>query len=136
MAVTHRPLRFLVAGLWNTAFGYGIYLLCHAAVRAVDGHYVLALFPAQVLAVANAYVVHRAFVFSDSQAGLFAFLRYNLVYWTTFGVNLLFLPLVVETTRLDPRLVQAAFILGAAVTTYLAHRMFSFPEVSDKASEP
>lgn len=136
MAVSHRPLRFLVAGLWNTAFGYGIYLLCDAAVRTLGGHYVLALFPAQVLAVANAYVVHRAFVFSDSPAGLFAFLRYNLVYWTTFAANLVFLPMVVETTRLDPRLVQAAFILGAAVTTYVAHRLFSFPQVSDEGGRP
>jgi len=126
MPVPHRPLRFLLAGLWNTAFGYGVYLLCDAAARALGWHYIVALFPAQLLAILNAYVVHRRFVFYDSAAGLWSFLRYNLVYWVTFAVNLLALPLIVEFTHADPRLAQAVFIACAAVTTYLAHRVFSF----------
>ena len=126
MALEHRPLRFVLAGVWNTAFGYGVYLLCHAAVTAVGGHYLLALLPAQVLAVSNAYVVHRRLVFSDHPVGLWTFIRYNLVYWVTFGLNLAILPLIVETTHIDPRLGQAVFILCAAVGTYSAHKRFSF----------
>jgi putative flippase GtrA len=126
MAVTHRPLRYLVAGLWNTAVGYGTYLACDAAVRAVGGHYLLALFPAQILSTLQAYVVHRAFVFSDATAGVGAFLRYNLVYWIIFAANLLVLPALVELTHLDPRIAQAVFIAASTVTSYLGHRLFSF----------
>ena len=66
------------------------------------------------------------FVFSDSAGGLWAFLRYNLVYWVTFALNLGVLPLVVETTHVDPRIAQAGFIACAAVGSYAAHKAFSF----------
>jgi len=126
MPVAQRPLRFIVAGAWNTVFGYGAYLVCDAGARALGWHYVTALFPAQVLAVTHAYFVHRRYVFPDSEGTLWSFLRYNLVYWVTFALNLGVLPLVVETTHVDPRLAQAGFIACAAVGTYAAHKAFSF----------
>jgi putative flippase GtrA len=121
-----RPLRFMVAGVWNTAFGFGVYLLCDFVVAHLGGPYVLALVPAHVLAVSQAWLVHRVFVFPDAQAGILAFLRYNVVYWVSFALNLVVLPLVVELAGLDRRLVQAGFIACVAVGSYLAHKRFSF----------
>lgn len=126
MAVAHRELRFLIAGVWNTVFGYLAFLGCDAVVRGLGGHYVLALFPAQIIGIAQAYVVHRTFVFPDSEAGLAAFLRYNLVYWPTFAVNLVALPVVVERTHLDPRLVQGVFVIASAAFSFVAHKLYSF----------
>ncbi len=54
--------RYVVTGVWNTAFGYAAFALL-VAWLASRVHYLLIAVAANVLAITNAYIVHKIFVF-------------------------------------------------------------------------
>lgn len=128
-APPNRPVRFVVVGIWNTAFGYLAYTGFWALLSPMGVHYVWALFPAQVVAVANAYLCHRIFVFGGAAPAKTSFLRYTLVYWVTFAANLALLPLLVTIVGLHPLVAQGILIFTSATASYLAHSRFSFRHV-------
>lgn len=115
-------------------FGYGFYVAVYYATRSaafaagvpVDAHYLGVLVVANVVSVAQAYLVYRYFVFR-SRAGVVAeFARFSLVYAVTFAFNLVALPVLVRNTSLGPVLAQGIVVVAAAAISYLAHATFSF----------
>lgn len=129
-----RPLRFLIAGGWNTVFGYGFYValyyltrpLVTAAGMPVEAHYLGVLVVANVVAVAQAYLAYRFFVFRSRADVATEFARFSLVYAVTFAFNLVALPVLVRNTSLGPVLAQGIVVVVASAISYAAHVTFSF----------
>jgi hypothetical protein len=67
MRAARLPLRCLFAGPWNTAFGVLADPASAAVDRAMGWHYLVALFPAQILSVLNAYLTHCTFQRTDDR---------------------------------------------------------------------
>ena len=121
-----RKLRYLAAGAWNTAFGYGAFVALYFLGRRLGLHYLVALTVSNVLAIANAYLTYKHFVFRTSEYSIAEFARFSTVYWVGFGVNLFVLPALVRGLGWNPVLAQALITGLAAVAGYLAHGRFSF----------
>lgn len=121
-----RPLRFLLVGAWNTAFGYLAFVGFVAATRALGVSYLYATLPAQIVAILNAYLCHRYITFPDGEGGLWAFLRFNAVYWVLFVVNVGLLAALVDGLGWLPEVAQALLTVLTVVVSYGAHRRFSF----------
>lgn len=126
MPPSRRPLRFLLVGGWNTAFGYLSFVGCVAVTRLLGVSYLYATVPAQIVAILNAYACHRYITFPDSEGGLGAFLRFNVVYWVLFAVNVPLLAALVSGLGLLPEVAQAILTVVTVVTSYAAHQRFSF----------
>jgi putative flippase GtrA len=117
--------RFLVAGVWNTAFGY----LTFAALYLVFSqslHYLIIAVVAQAVAVSQAFVFHRRFVFQSAGDWKAEFLRYNLSVTGIFLFGLVGLSVCVEQLGFNPLLAQAVVTGVSVVISYLVHREYSF----------
>jgi len=117
--------RFLVAGVWNTAFGYLSFTVLYLAL-APQLHYLIIAVIAQALAVTQAFVLHRRFVFRSEGDWKAEFLRYNISVTGIFLLGLLGLSLCVEQFGFNPLLAQTIVTAVAVVVSYLAHREYSF----------
>jgi putative flippase GtrA len=120
-----QQVRFLAAGGFNTAVGYALFSVMFLLFgRWV--HYLLIGLAAHMIAVVNAFVVHRKLVFRSTDDWWPAFVRFNVsqVVSLTFGMAALYS--LVEFARWNPLLAQLAATVVSVVLNYLLHRYFSF----------
>lgn len=125
MSEREQQIRYLLVGGWNTAFGYGLFVLLHWWL-GTSLHYVLLLLICQVAATLNAFVGYRYLVFQVRGTWLLDLARFSLVYIGVYVANLLLLPLLVEVVGLDVLVAQAVIVFGTVVASFFAHRDFSF----------
>jgi putative flippase GtrA len=120
-----QQFRFLLAGGYNTVFGYlvfsGLYLLFGQQI-----HYLIIAVLAHGIAVVNAYIVHRRLVFRSSEPWLGSFLRFNASQLAALGVGIAFLYALVTYARFRPLAAQAIVTTVSVLLTYLLHSRFSF----------
>ena len=122
--------RYLVAGAWNTVFGYAVFaFLVVWLVSRV--HYLLLGVFANVLAITNAYAVHKIFVFRTRGHYLREYMRYYVVYGTTAVCGLALLALLVDGCGLNLYLAQAGVVAVQVVVSFVWHRQFSFSTTSE-----
>ncbi len=116
---------YLVFGGWNTVFGYGIWALLQFALGERIPYLAIVVL-SWPIAVLNAYVVYRYFVFRSRGPILREFPRFSLVYLATLLVNLALLPVALRVLPFSIYVVQALFLAVVVVCSYLGHRYFSF----------
>ena len=122
----HREqILYLLFGGWNTVFGYGFWALLQFALgdRLPYLAIVVLSWP---IAVLNAYVMYRTFVFRSHGRILAELPRFSLVYFLTLVVNLALLPIALRVLPFNIYGVQATFLAVVVVASYLGHRYFSF----------
>lgn len=125
MTERERGLRYVLVGIWNTIFGYGVFALLQLTLGD-SVNYVILLAIAQVIGTLNAFVGYRLLVFKVEGSVLRDLARFSTVYIGAFAVNLAALPLLVEVVGL-PVLVAQALVVGATViVSFFVHRGFSF----------
>ena len=118
-------LRFLIVGVFNTAFGFLLFaLMLHLAGDHV--HYLVVLVFATIIAVLVAFAVYRTFVFRVRGNVLRDLGRFSLVYVGVLAANVIVLPLLVEVAGLPVLTAQAIVVVAAVVASFLLHRSFSF----------
>ncbi len=126
-------IRFVFVGMWNTVFGYlAFYLLDTLFTHVFQKRYfayMSALILAQVLAVVNAYFIHKRITFKSKikDNGLVReFLRFSLTYAFTFCINLMLLPFFVEILHIIPKISGIILIAITMIISYIGHSKFSF----------
>ena len=131
MTSRQQGLRYLLVGLWNTVFGYGLFALLLATLGD-RVHYLVLLVAATVIAILNAFAFYRAFVFRASGQVLLDLARFSAVYLVALVVNIAALALLVEMAGLPILIAQASVVAATAAASFFAHRSFSFRRVSHK----
>jgi putative flippase GtrA len=129
----HRVLRFLITGGWNTLFGIlvyaGLYELLHDKV-----HYLLLLIPSNILAITNAYIGYKLFVFKTKGNIIREYLRFYVVYGVSIGMSFVIMFCLVDGLGLHPVISQIACVAITTVCSYFGHRQFSFRPGKEKKS--
>lgn len=121
-----RPLRFLLAGGLNTAFGLAFYPLLLWAVPLMQKHYLAALGISQLVCLCFAYATYKLGVFRTRGNVAREFGMFSGFYLFIYAGNWAVLPLLVETARLHPSLVQLGFNLVAVAGSYFWHTLVTF----------
>ncbi len=121
----HVLTRFVLVGVWNTAFGYGEWALLQFLLGD-RLHYLVILVLAWPIAVANAYICSRRLVFRSTGSVLRELPRFSLVYVVTLIASLAALPLLLRTLPFNIYVIQAGYTLAVVALSFLAHRFFSF----------
>jgi len=120
-----QQFRFLLAGGYNTVFGYlvfgGLYLLFSQQV-----HYLIIAVLAHGCAVISAFIVHRRLVFRSSEPWPRSFVRFNASQLATLGFGIICLYVLVTYGRFRPLAAQAIVTTVSVLLTYLLHSRFSF----------
>ena len=126
--------RYLLVGLWNTAFGYGTYAGFTALLTPHVPHaYVVASVVANLLTITVAFLAYKWFVFKTKGNYLREWLRCMAVYGGAALLGTLLLPVLVfalrHLTRFDasaPYIAGAALLGLSAIISFLGHKNFSF----------
>ena len=120
-----QQFRFLLAGGYNTVFGYlmfsGLYLLCGEQV-----HYLIIAVLAHGIAVINAFIVHRRLVFRSLEPWFTSFVRFNVSQLAALAFGITCLYALVSYGRIRPLVAQAIVTTVSVLLTYLLHSRFSF----------
>lgn len=124
-AASRKEVRFLLVGGWNTAFGYLVFVALQLTVGETIG-YMGVLVIAQILSIANAYLCYRWLVFRVRGHWWLDFIRFSTVYWILFGVNVVYLPIMVSGFGFNPIVAQTIYLIVIVVTSYVLHNRFSF----------
>jgi putative flippase GtrA len=117
-------VRYVAVGAYNTAFGYSLFALAHIAFPHV--HYLITLLACHVIGILNAYTGYRLLVFRPEGRVIRDGLRFSIVYSAALPVNLVVLPLLVETAGLGVLVSQALIVVVTVIVTYVVHNNFTF----------
>ena len=118
-------LLYLVVGGWNTVFGYGAWALLQFLLGD-HLHYLVVVVLSWPFAVLNAYLGYRYIVFRSHGPVFRELPRFSLVYLATLLVNLALLPIALRVLPFNIYVVQALFAVAVVVSSYLAHKYYSF----------
>jgi len=88
--------------------------------------YLVILILAWPIAVLNAYLCYRHFVFRSTGSMRKELPRFSLVYVATLIGALAALPFLLRTLSLNIYVIQAGYTVAAVALSYLAHKFFSF----------
>ncbi len=128
-----KKARFVLVGVWNTIFGYLVFVAFdylfeqYLSPRYIA--YMSASVIANIIAVTNAYFFHKHLTFKSKAKGGAAFreyLRFYATYLFSFIVSLILLPAFVEFLKFDPKIAAAVITLLLTVFSYIGHNRFSF----------
>lgn len=130
-----QELRFLLAGAYNTVFGYLtftlLYFLLHTRI-----HYLVVALLCQPVSLTSAFIVHRNLVFKSQEQWQRSFIRFNLSQLAAFLFGVVGLYSLVRFGHLAPLVAQALVVTASVLVTYLLHRHFSFRRRVDVGGVP
>lgn len=146
-------VRFILVGIFNTVFGFGLYWVFLLGLSGLRFGYLLSLLLSWSISITVAFVLYRRFVFFVRGNAVLDFIRFISVYIVGFIVNSAGLALMVEVVGISPLLAQLMMLTVTTLGTYAGHRWFSFrrpqdvrdltrpdddsvPELSTESTEP
>ena len=120
-----KKIRYLLAGSWNTLFGYlvgvGLYQILHAYTQTLY----IALF-ANTICISMSFLTYKLFVFRTRGSWLKEYLKSCTVYSGAALVSSLLLWLFVDLLSISIYVAQALVIISTIVVSYTGHSRFTF----------
>lgn len=127
-----RPVRYLLAGAANTAFGLSFFPALLWIWPWFTRHYMAALVLSQLVCVIFAFSTYKIGVFRTRANILREFAYFSSYSYAVFGANLIALPLMVQGLGLHPIPAQFCFSLLTLFSSYFWHQAVTFR--SDKGT--
>jgi putative flippase GtrA len=128
-----KKLRFLIAGAINTAVGLGVYPLLYWSLQPMGAGYLEVLIISQILCITFSFITNKYYVFKSKgnlKKEYFKFFAFHGFY---FVLNLVCLPILVETMKINPIISQTLFSVAVIVTSYFWHNAVTFKSVKESA---
>jgi len=121
----HEKIRYLVAGAYNTIFGFLSFALLYLFFGKII-HYMILFFISNIIGITNAYISYKFFVFRTRGNYLKEYLRFYIVYGFSMLFGFFLLPFSVEVLRVSPLIAQGIIIIITILISYIGHKNFSF----------
>jgi len=122
----HRSkIMYLLVGGWNTAFGYGSFVLLYYFLSARI-HAAVILTLSYILSITNAYIGYKIFVFKTKGNVMREYFRFYVVYGGAYVINLVFLPVFMRYMMLNAYVSQAVITVFVVVGSYIMHKNYTF----------
>ena len=126
-------IRFFFIGVWNTIFGYLVYISLDYLFTFVFQKrylaYMTAAVLANIIATISAFLFHKHITFKSTVKGkgvIIEFFKFYSMYTVTNILGLVLLPFFVEVLKIDPKISGALLIPIVAIISYFGHSRFSF----------
>ena len=121
----NRKIRYLLAGGWNTLFGYSTGVVLYYAFSRYLHITVIALL-ANILAITMAYLTYKLFVFQTQGNWLSEYFRSYLVYGGMALLGIGFLWVMVDGLNIPFWLAQGLVVVATVIISYFSHSRFTF----------
>jgi len=136
--------RYLVVGIWNTAFGYGTFALLTLLLdRYIPASYMAASLLSSVLNITVSFLGYKWFVFKTKGNYLKEWGRCLMIYSGGIVLGLALLPPTVfllsyltDSPRAAPYIAGALLLGMQVILSFLGHKNFSFKRVRDAGTGP
>ena len=126
-------IRFFVIGVWNTIFGYLVYISLDYLFTFVFQKrylaYMTAAVLANIIATISAFLLPTHITFKSTVRGkgvIIEFFKFYSMYTVTNILGFALLPFFVEVLKIDPKIAGALLIPIVAIISYFGHSRFSF----------
>ena len=126
-------IRFFFIGVWNTIFGYLLYISLDYLFTFVFQKrylaYMTAAIVSNIIATISAFLFHKHITFKSTVKGigvLIEFIKFYSTYTATTILGFALLPFFVEVLKIDPKISGALLIPIVAIVSYFGHSRFSF----------
>lgn len=133
LEVHRTKMKFVLVGVWNTVFGYALFVcfdfLFTPFFEKRYVAYMSAAILANILAILNAYIFHKFVTFRSHLRGLAIipeFIRFLSMNLFSYFLCIVLLPVFVELFHLDPKIAGALLLPITTIISYLGHNNFSF----------
>jgi len=130
-AEADRVVRFAVTGVWNTLFGILAYAALYEWLKD-SVNYLVLLVPGNILAITNAFICHKLFVFRTRGNLLREYFRFYVVYGGTALLGFALMFVLVDGFGFGPVAAQVLCVPIAVSLSYISHRNYSFRAPKDK----
>ena len=120
-----QSLRYLMAGGWNTVFGYGIGVGLYTILSS-QLHVAVIAAIANIFAITMSFLTYKLFVFKTTGNWLSEYGRSYLVYGSMALLSIILLWAMVDYLGVDIWYAQALVILLTVGVSYLGHKFFTF----------
>jgi putative flippase GtrA len=117
--------RYLIAGAFNTAFGYGFTVLCLSALEG-SAHTFVVAFLANMINLSVAFLVHKLFVFKSRGNWLAEWGKSFLVYGVSGVFAATILWLLIDVFTIAIYFAQALTMVLVVGFSFFAHARFTF----------
>jgi putative flippase GtrA len=118
-------INYLIVGAWNTFFGYLTYYFLYNLLNKKI-NYIIILVPSNIIAITNAYICYKIFVFRSKGNFIKEYFRFYIVYGISLLLNFILLALFVEILAVTPLIAQAAITIITVSLSYIIHKKYTF----------
>lgn len=126
-----KGLPFLLAGVWNTAFGYGATVGLYYWLRPWL-HLVVIAALANVVCITMSFLTYKIFIFKTAGGWFREYLRCYVVYGGNAVVGIAGLWFLVDILGIPLWLAQFGLMGVGVVLSFIGHELFTF----QKSTEP
>jgi len=120
-----QKVAYILVGAWNTLFGYAIFVLLYSLLYQMF-HYIVILVISYIICITNAFLSYKFIVFKTKGNLLREYLRFYVVYGTSFIVNIALMLIIVEFLKVRPIPAQSVILFFITIVSYLGHKHYSF----------
>lgn len=129
MFTLNSKARYLIAGLWNTLFGYFCFIYLYIVMKDASPTVVIAII-ANIVSISMAFLSYKLFVFQTKGNWINEYFKCYLVYGGLAIINILMNWAFLDYFDLSPWLSQAICIPITIVISYFSHLNFTFRKSS------
>ncbi len=125
-----KRVRYLLAGGWNTLFGYCVGVLFYYLLHNYL-HTLVIIVLANILNISMSFLTYKIFVFKTRGNWLSEYVRCYVVYGNIAIVGMLLIWMMVDFFMVPFWIAQALILLITVIISYVAHARFTFKKKAD-----
>ena len=128
---SNQKIKYLLVGFYNTIFGYFVFISLFYNF-SLTVNYSLLLAISHIVSVTNNFFLYRAILFKLKEKILRNYLRFQLVYFYIYIINLILLVFLVNTMSWNIYLSQGLIIIITTILSYFLNKNYSFSKKNKK----
>lgn len=117
--------RYIIAGGWNTFFGYGLMILIYERFKDQAHILILSAF-CNVIAITMSFFTYKFFVFRTRGSWIGEWMRSFAVYGSAAVLSMTMLWIFVDFMYMNILLAQALATVFVAAASYIGHAAYTF----------
>lgn len=123
--ILNKRARYLLAGGWNTVFGYCVGILVYYFLHNLL-HTLAIVALASILSISMSFLTYKIFVFKTKGNWLSEYVRCYVVYGSIALIGMLLIWVMVDFFMVPFWIAQAQMLVVTVIFSYIAHAGFTF----------
>ena len=120
-------IKYLAVGIWNTVFGIGLYT--GVILLLGEAHYLLLGFICNIIAITQAFLFYKFFVFKTKGNYLAEYLRTYITNGTSMLAGLVMMYILVSLLKLSAIYANIIVTGITVVINFFMHKGFTFKKI-------